>query len=137
MRIVPDRDRVRKYYLDEPVEHVLHNGHILSIDRGYRFDGHSVPLVSRWLFPKYNERDIYAALVHDALVDTMPWHRYPRKFIDTEYAILMNTYSYGRRKYWMPLAVMFYGWLITWGWRDYRGDYEKYATKVSVTVTMV
>lgn len=136
MNIIPDRDRYRRWYLDEKVIHTLHNGHILLIDKGYRFDAHSVPWWARWVFPKY-DTDIYAALIHDALVDTAPWHRYPRKFIDHEYKLLMQQYSHGLRKFWMPLAVTVYGYLVFTLWGDYRGEYNKYQTQVEVKVTMV
>jgi hypothetical protein len=136
-RIIPDKAKYRRWYLDEDVTHQLHNGHLLHISKGYRFDAHSVPFPFRLLFPKYNEQDIYAALIHDALCDLAPWHRYPRKFMDKEYTILMQRYSHGRRKYWMPFAVWLYGWVRYTLWGDYRGEYDKYKTKVSVTVTMV
>lgn len=48
MRILPDRDRHYKFYLDEDVWHTLHNGDILEIGKGYRFDGHSTKIVGKW-----------------------------------------------------------------------------------------
>ena len=134
MHIIPDRDKTRNWYLDEPVKLELINGDTIHVDRGYRFDGHSVPLIFRWLFPRYNEQDIVAALVHDALLDTMPWHRYPRKFIDLNYSAYMQDYSTPKRAFWMPLAVRVWGFIVSKGWSDYRGDYNKYQTTVRVTV---
>lgn len=130
--IIPDRDKYRNYYLDERITHTLHNGDVLVLDKGYRFDAHSVPLLFRPLFPRY-DKDIYAALIHDALIDLSPWHRYNRKFIDTEYKILMGKHSYGLRKVLMPLAVRLYGFLAFDIWGDYRGV-PKPMTIISVTV---
>jgi len=130
-KILPDRDKTRKWYLDEKVTHQLHNGDVLVISAGYRFDAHSVPWYVRWLFPQF-DTDIYAALIHDALRDLEPWHRYDRKFIDTEYDIVMQQVSYGKRKYWMPKAVYVWGYIKTFGWRDYRGDYGKRKTTLRV-----
>lgn len=132
-----DRDKERNWYLDKPITHTLHNGHTLFIGAGYRFDGHSVPWIFQWLFPTADMQDIYAALIHDALLDLRPWHRYPRKFIDAEYDVIMQKISTGRRKKWMPLAVKVWGYLSSWGWTDYRGDFDKYQTKVTVKVDMV
>lgn len=136
-RIVPDRDKYRRYYLDEDYVHELHNGDLLHLGKGFRFDAHSVPWWIRWCLPKYDERDIYAALIHDFMVDTAPWHRYPRKFIDKEYAILMNQYSYGFRKWIMPKAVWIYGFLGWTLWGDDRGDYNKHQTRLTVKVDVL
>lgn len=120
--IVPDRDRTRKWYLDEGFTHILHNGDILVIDKGFRFDGHSVPRPFRWIFPQYDD-DILAALIHDFLVDTSPWHRYNRQFIDDEYYHLMQTYGASwLRRFFMPKAVYFYGFWRFKLWGDYRGE---------------
>lgn len=135
MRVIPDRDRYRKWYLDEDIVHTLHNGHVLKINKGFRFDAHSVPRPFRWIFPQY-DTDIYAALIHDALVDLAPWHRYPRKFIDKEYKVLMKEHSHGMRSFWMPLAVTIYGYLVYTMWGDHRGDYSKH-TSIEVSVHMV
>lgn len=40
-RILPDRDRRFKYYLDEDVTIALPEGSSLTVGKGYRFDGHS------------------------------------------------------------------------------------------------
>jgi hypothetical protein len=136
MQIIPDRDKWREWYLNDDINHVLHNGHILKIRKGYRFNAHSVPPVARWFLRRYNQQDIIAALVHDYLIDTMPWHRYDRKFVDIEYRTLMEKHSYGLRKLIMHRVVTAMGYLKTFGWRDYRGDYEKYQTKVEVKVTL-
>lgn len=109
---------------------------MLKINKGFRFDAHSVPLVFRWLFRRYNEQDIIAALVHDYLIATMPWHRYDRRFIDKEYKVLMDKHSSGMRRFWMPRVVYVMGSLRTWFYlKDYRGDYQKYKTTVEVQVS--
>lgn len=134
MRILPDRDKLHNWYLDEDIVHVMHNKDLLIIGKGFRFDGHSTkPL--HWLF-KQSDIDIRAALVHDFLLATKPWHRYNRKFIDKEYAVVMSEVSYGYRKKIMPFVVKWWGFLKTFGWRDYRGEY-KGKVKLSVTVSMV
>ena len=134
MRIVPDRDRYRKWYVEEGLVHTLHNGDTVIIAKGYRFDGHSVPWPVRWLLPKYNERDIIAALLHDYLVDTAPWHRYNRRFIDKEYTTLMRRHSSGIRRFCMPKAVWLYGFLLFTLWNDDRGE-PKPNTRIEVRVT--
>lgn len=136
MRIVPDRDKYRKWYLDGDVRLDLPNGHTAIIRKGYRFNGHSVPWIFRLLFPSYDEYDISASLVHDYLLDTMPWHRFDRKYIDDVYYTYMRQLSYGRRKKWMPRAVYLWGWIKTLGWRDYRGE-VKPNTVVDVKVLMI
>jgi len=137
MQILKDRDKYRDHYLDEDITHVLHNGHVLKIKKGYRFNAHSVPPIVRLFIKRYDERDIIGALIHDYLIDTMPWHRYDRKFVDVEYRTLMEKHSYGVRKFVMHRVVTAMGFIRTLGWRDYRGDYTKYQTKVEVKVTMV
>ena len=135
--ILPDRDRDKNWYLNQDVHHVLHNGDELVITAGYRFNGHSVPFPFHYLLPRYDEQDIIAALIHDGLIDSKPWHRYPRRFIDKEYATLMEQHSYGYRKALMPLTVTVWGYIRTFGWRDYRGDYEKHKTRLTVSVSVL
>lgn len=134
-KIVPDRDNYRNWYLDETIHVLLENGDDLLIEKGYRFDAHSVPWWARWAFPQY-DTDIAAALVHDYLVDTAPWHRYNRAFIDRQYTTIMRDprWSVSRwRSKWMPRAVMIYGYLRFTLWGDYRGD-PKLNTRVYVKV---
>lgn len=134
MRIIPDRDRWRRWYLDEDAVYILTNGDVLRIDKGYRFDGHSVPFLLRWLFPRFNESDIEAAMVHDYIIDTMPWTRYNRKFADAQYKYYMEQLSDNPlRKKVMPLMVRFYGYLRYDIWGDNRGE-MKYRTSVYVKV---
>jgi len=133
MDIVKDRDKVRRYYLNQDVAHVLHNGDILEITKGYRFDAHSVPLLLRWIFKPYNEQDIIAALVHDFLIDTKPWHRYSTKFINKEYQLLMEKHSQGLRRKLMPLAVNLWGITKLF---EYRGEY-KGNVRIRVDVEML
>lgn len=166
-KIVPDRDKQRNWYLDEATTHRLHNGDIIIPHKGYRFDGHSIMMAAKiftvlatvlmllglyliaitpWLFvllsyylikTSHNKRDIYAALIHDYLIDMEHSHRYPRDFMDKEYEILMDRYAKGIRRYLMPKAVWLYGYL---GWTllgDYRGDYNKYKTRISVKVEVI
>ena len=135
MIIVPDRDCWRNWYLNDDVSHVLHNGDVLWINKGFRFDAHSVPFIFRLLFRRYNKDDIFAALVHDYLIATMPWHRYGRRFIDKEYKILMDKHSSGMRKFWMPKVVYLMGFLKTRFYlKDYRGDLKD-KTLIEVRVT--
>lgn len=122
-KILPDRDRYRRYYLDEQVTVTLRNGDVIEIPKGYRFDGHSVPFIFRIFFGKY-DRDVYAALVHDFLIDMESLWRYNRKFQDAEYKRFMEMPEYfasKHRTYWMPKAVRFYGWLLFDIWGDDRG----------------
>ena len=124
-RILPDRDRYRRFYLDEQTEVTLHNDDIIVIPKGYRFDGHSVPIIFRLLFKKYG-KDIYAAMVHDFLIDMESLFRYNRKFQDAEYKRFMNMPEYRESWYrskFMPLAVRFYGFIRFDIWGDNRGEY--------------
>ena len=136
-RILPDRDDTRNWYLDEDVRVTLHNGDCVEIPKGYRFDAHSVPWLFRWAFPKNKGDDIYAALVHDYLIDTSPFHRYPRSFMDYEYGRFMSMPEYKvseMRATFMPAFVKLYGYLRFTIWGDDRGDYTKHRTTVSVKI---
>lgn len=138
-RILPDRDRRFKYYLDEDVTITLPEGSSLTVSKGYRFDGHSVPWVFRLLFPVYNNNDIYCALIHDALVDFESMHRYNRAYIDYVYKMYMNSPEYksnGWRAFWMPWAVNLYGFLRFGLWGDYRGE-PKPNTHITVKIDVV
>lgn len=122
-RILPDRDRFRRFYLDEAVDVTLANGDVLTIPKGYRFNGHSVPLVFRPLFP-VDGRDLPASLIHDYLIDMESLHRYNRKFMDNEYTRFMNMPEYvasRRRALLMPIAVRLWGYLRFDIWGDNRG----------------
>lgn len=163
-RIIPDRDKDRKWYLDQDIKVELHNGDILVINKGFRFDGHSLnPAIhifsflaafcvyEQWIllanlfwgfvllsaYFKYRyvkPQDIFAALVHDYLIDTEPWHRYNRAFMDKEYELQMQKCSYGFRKWIMPKAVYIAGFLRFSMWGDYRGE-PKPNTRIEVKVT--
>lgn len=120
-----DRDNYRKWYLDEPVLVHLADGHTLEIPKGYRFDAHSVPFIFRFLFRKFNKKDVYAAMVHDFLIDIEMFHRFNRKFIDNEYTRFMNKpeyFSTKLRRYWMPRVVRMAGFLMWDLWGDNRGE---------------
>lgn len=134
MKIIPDRDKWRRWYLDEDTAFILTNGDVLRIDKGYRFDGHSVPFLFRWLFAEYDTDDIEAALVHDYIIDTMPWTRYNRKFADTQYKHYMQKLATKKlRRVVMPFCVRLYGFLKYDIWGDNRGAL-KYKTSVYVKV---
>lgn len=132
-RIIPDRDQYRDWYLDEDVTIPLLDGNTLSVSKGYRFDAHSVPWAFRWAFPRYNNKDIYCALVHDALIDFESMHRYNRAYIDNVYKVYMNSPHYKSTKlraFFMPLAVSVYGYLRFTMWGDYRGEPKENQTIV-------
>lgn len=123
-RILKDRDNYRKWYLDEDTEIHLPNGDTMTIPKGYRFDAHSVPFIFRWIFPKKQGDDIYAAMVHDYLIDVEMFLRYNRKFQDNIYRLIMESPAYKTsnfRSFWMPKAVRFFGWLNFDIWGDFRG----------------
>lgn len=141
-RILPDRDKVNDFYLDEDVVVELTDGHKLEIQKGFRFDAHSVPWWARLVFPRYiptkdNKRnDIYAAMVHDYLVATEHWHRFSRSYMDYEYSRFHNDIHYkmsDMRATWMPWAVSMYSKIKYWG-KNYRGK-VKPNTVVKVEVT--
>lgn len=136
-RLLRDRDDYRRFYLDEDVKITLHNGHTFSIPKGYRFDGHSVPWLFRVFFAKdAGGNDLYASMVHDALIDLEMFLRYDREFQDYEYWRFMQMPEYKTNKFrstWMPRAVRLWGWLKFDIWGDYRGE-PKPDTKVTVTL---
>lgn len=137
-RLLKDRDSYRRWYLDEPVTIYLSDGHILELCKGYRFDAHSVPFIFRWLFPKKKGNDVYAAMVHDALIDVEMFHRFNRKFIDNEYKRFMNMPEYFTsklRRYWMPKAVRLAGFLMWDVWGDNRGK-PKPNTNLQINITV-
>lgn len=130
-RIIPDRDRINDWYLDEDVIITLHNWHTFTIKKGFKFDSHSVPVVMRLFFPRYVDtchdevNDIYAALVHDALVACEHWLPYSRAFMDYEYLRFMHMPEYRMsafRSYIMPLAVKSYSFIRYTLRGDFRGD---------------
>lgn len=131
-RILPDRDKVNDWYLDEDVEFTVHNQNRIILKKGFRFDSHSVPWWLRWYTPRYlptknnEQNDIYAALVHDALIAAEHWLPYNRTFVDFEYRRyhLMPEYiMQTKRAFLMPLAVRKFG-IFRYGRNDYRGKVE-------------
>lgn len=136
---LPDRDRKNDWYLNEDVEIVLHNGHKITVKKGFKWDSHSVPWFLRWFLPRYiptdiNEpNDIWAAFVHDALIAAEHWLPYPRKFQDYEYHRFHNMPEYfmqNRRRKLMPRGVRLWGWLWWDVPGDYRGEIPEYAEYV-------
>ena len=117
--IAPDRDRTRRFYLCEDVKVTLSDGITIVIEKGYRFDGQTIPFGLRGFFPAF-DTDVYAALVHDALLDTEMFHRYKRSFIDKEYQRFMEMPEYfatRTRRYFFPRIVRFFGYVkrTMWG----------------------
>lgn len=112
-RINPDRDREKYLFLDDTVVVTLSNGDTITIEKGFKFDGHSVPRFLWCIFPPY-DCDVYAALVHDALCSGQfsPFKQYTRKFIDMEYMRFMQEYkATDARSFWMPLGVRVSGFI--------------------------
>ncbi|MEO0343509.1 MAG: DUF1353 domain-containing protein [Pseudomonadota bacterium] len=135
-KIVNDRDNYRKFYLTQDVIVDLPKGHRLIVKMGYRFDGHSVPWPLKFFLLKAKGKDIYAALVHDYLIETEGFHRFNRRFIDRVYMTIMEDDLYFTskfRRYWMPLAVNINGFFRWTFWGDYRGK-PKTATVVDVQI---
>ena len=132
MPILPDRDSYRNWYVNK--KHTFYfEGHMFIIRKGYRFDGHSVPLIMRWLFR--TDRHLKAAMLHDYVIDTMPWHRFGYRFAARAYRHYMRTDSKWRRTF-MPPAVTAYAWLKTSIKGDYRGKIKP-NTIVDVRVGVV
>ena len=135
-KYLKDRDKENDWYLDEDVELILHNGHKITIKRGFKWDSHSVPWWARWYLPKYLEgeqNDIWAAFVHDVLIAAEHWLPYPRAFVDKEYKRFHNKPEYfmqTRRRLLMPLAVTVHGFIFHTLWGDYRGEIPEYAEYV-------
>lgn len=117
-RIVPDRDRFRNWYLDEDVELTLSDGTVEVIEKGYRFDGPSIPWFIKWAF-KIEKNDVIVALPHDYLIDRAPWSRYKRKFKDLEYKRFSEMPEYFTTSFrvkWFPRAVRLWGFLCRTMW---------------------
>lgn len=138
-RYLPDRDKENDWFLDQDVTFYTHNGHKITLLKGFKWDSHSVPFLMRWWFPRYiyseqgTPNDIYAAMVHDALIAAEHWLPYPRQFVDYEYWRFMQMPEYTmctKRAKWMPRAVTKFGNLFYW--RDYRGEVPEYAEYIIV-----
>ena len=130
-RLLPDRDEVNDWYLDEDVLITLHNGNKILLRKGFKFDSHSVPFWARLAFPRYvktahgEPNDIYAAMVHDCLIAGEHWLPYPRRFQDYEYERFHNMpeyFIYSVRAQVMPLFVRGAGMVKYDLWGDYRGE---------------
>lgn len=142
-RLLPDRDKINDWYLDEDVRVDLPDGTVLLIQKGFRFDSHSVPWWARLVFPRYiktvtgTANDVYAAMIHDYLVATEHWHRFSRRFVDDTYWLFMQQPEYrlsAMRSKWMPRAVYTWSWFKALFIKDYRGE-PKPNTVISVQVT--
>lgn len=130
--VVPDRDRKFNWYLDEPFQIDLEfsNGdkHTIKVDKGYRFNAHSVPFPFDLVFDKASGPDLYCALVHDVLIDFEMVSRLDRATMDGVYRDMMGIEKYQTskfRSYWMPLGVSLSGYLKHTFWGDHRGDRKK------------
>jgi hypothetical protein len=129
MKILPDRDNVRNWYVNE--DHLfVFEGHMFIVRKGYRFDGHSVPFFAKWFFKP--EVNIEAAMLHDYILDTMPWHRFGRRFAARAYVDIMQTDTWLRRNV-MPAVVTAAAYIKTFVRGDYRGE-VKPNTVVDVSV---
>lgn len=129
MKILPDRDKWRKFYLDQDYTFYF-DGHTFKIRKGYRFDGHSVPYIARTIFAP--DTNLTAALVHDYIIDTMPWHRFGYRFAARAYLKAMRNDTWIRRNI-MPFAVTAWAYIKTGIKGDYRGE-VKARTVVDVHV---
>lgn len=142
-KIRPDRDRFRKWYVDEPfnVKVYLKSGKTIEIqvDKGYRFDGHTVPPVIRWFFLQTDGLDLYASLVHDLLIDLEMFLRLNRKTQDLIYTKLMDYKMYRTSKFrskWMPRAVRMAGFFRHTLLGDDRGTAKK-ITNLKITLNEI
>ena len=130
-KIVPDRDNWRNWFVNQ--KHTFYfEGHTFIVRQGYRFDGHSTrPL--HWLFKQ--NKHLEAALLHDYIIDTMPWHRFGKRFAARAYRHYMQDDTKWRRTF-MPPAVTAYAWLKTCIKGDYRGEIKPH-TVVDVRVDVL
>lgn len=116
-RINPDRDNIRPLYLAEDVSVTLSNGDTITIEEGFRFDGTSIPWFMKPFMSGFRN-DVFAALVHDWLIHKAPIYRYPKSFIDDQYAFIANKPEYfvsKLRRYFFPKAIKFRS-LFRRGW---------------------
>ena len=129
MKILPDRDKWRNWYVD--VDHIFYfEGHCFRVRKGYRFDGHSVPWFAAWVFkPDVNKE---AAMLHDYILDTMPWHRFGKRFAARAYVDIMQNDTWARRTF-MPAVVTASAYIKTCLRGDYRGEIKP-NTVVDVSV---
>jgi hypothetical protein len=116
--MIPDRDNWRSWYVNQDYTFIF-EGHTFIVRKGYRFDGHSVPWFVRWLFN--TDTNLEAALLHDYILDTMPWHRFGKRFAARAYLAHMQGDTWLRRTF-MPPSVSAYAWFKTCIKGDYRGE---------------
>lgn len=118
MKILPDRDDWRKWYVNQ--DHTFYfEGHTFIVRKGYRFDGHSVPWYGRLIFRRSINKE--AAMLHDYILDTMPWHRFGKRFAARAYKDVMQNDTPLRRAV-MPTAVTVSAYVKTFLKGDYRGE---------------
>jgi hypothetical protein len=129
MKILPDRDKWRDWYVEE-AHWFYFEGHTFIVRKPYRFDGHSVPLFAKWLFK--TDVNIEAAMLHDYILDTMPWHRFGKRFAARAYKNEMKRDTKLRRIV-MPAVVTAAAYLKTCIRGDYRGEIKP-GTVVDVRV---
>ena len=117
MKILPDRDNRRKWYVNDYHEFYF-EGHTFKIRKGYRFDGHSTRPF-HWFFKQ--DVNLEAAMLHDYILDTMPFHRFGKRFAARAYADIMGRTDTWKRRTFMPPVVTFFAWFSTCIRGDYRG----------------
>lgn len=138
-RILPDRDAVFNWYIDEPfMIKIVQDDKTLIIEcpKGYRVDAHSVPFLAKLIFPKVKGLDFYCSVVHDILINEESLLRINRKFQDNIYDEMMWMPEYKTsnfRSMYMPLAVKLSGYLRYTIWGDNRGEPKDY-TKLTLTL---
>ena len=76
-RILKDRDQFNDWYLDEDTVITLHNGHILELPKGFRFDSHSVPFFARPLSRNFCPAPRQTTTAIPAMIFTSPWSTTP------------------------------------------------------------
>ncbi len=90
----------------------------ITVPKGFVFDGASVPWFFTRLFPKSNPQYIYAACLHDYLLEYMQ-HKYPRSTVDEIFRRAMRFLGVPKwQMTCMYLAVCLYG-LVQDGKRYY------------------
>ena len=92
----------KPYIITENITYKLSDCKIYTIEKGFRFDGTTVPKVLRSVEPRINDKIIGSAVhdhmyVNDYLRDKMS-DKKARLFIDQEMLLFWNKYSFKTKK---------------------------------------
>tara|TARA_R100000544_G_C2213961_1_gene53508 strand:+ start:109 stop:474 length:366 start_codon:yes stop_codon:yes gene_type:complete len=107
--------RGKKWQVDEPIKHRLHDKNTIIIPKGFTTDLSSVPMFLWGVFPPFGNF-LLASVVHDYLYVVK--YRDDRYFCDKEMLIISNRINKNKvDNYIRYIAVRLFGW-IYWCYVD-------------------